>query len=429
MIVLEMKAILKQDQQSAIDDAIRTVQFIRNKALRLWMDGNRKDKIAVGGRRFYNPQAQPTKIDKYALNKYCAVLASEFVFAKELNSTARQASAERAWSAIARFYDNCKRKIKGKKGYPKFQKNNRSVEYKQSGWKLSEDKKKITFTDKKSIGTVKLKGTRDLNFYPVDQIKRVRIVRRADGYYIQFCISVNIRDYAQPLEPTKHCTGIDVGLKVFYADSDGKTVSIPQYYRKAQKSLNRLNRRKSKKFTKGQKQSSNYRKARKKYALKHLRVSRQRRGFVEREALRVIQSNDLIAYEDLNVKGMVKSQRLAKSINDAAWSTFRQWLEYFGFKYGKVTVAVAPNNTSQNCSNCGEKVKKSLSTRTHICPHCGYVEDRDINAAINILNRGLSTVGHTGSKAWGDLPSGSVGEILLGDGESVNQESPVTASA
>jgi putative transposase len=142
------------------------------------------------------------------------------------------------------------------------------------------------------------------------------------------------------------------------------------------------------------------------------------------EALRVIQSNDLVAYEDLNVKGMVKNRHLAKSINDAAWSTFRQWLEYFGFKYGKVTIAVPPHNTSQNCSNCGEKVEKSLSTRTHICPHCGYVEDRDINAAINILKKGLSTLGHTGSKAWGDLPSGLVGEILLGDGESVNQESP-----
>ena len=154
--------------------------------------------------------------------------------------------------------------------------------------------------------------------------------------------------------------------------------------------------------------------------------------------MRVIQSNDLVADEDrrpslnliqagkrrciphLNVKAMVKNQRLAKSINDAAWSTFREWLEYFGFKYGKATVAVPPHNTSQNCSNCGEKVKKSLSTRTHICPHCGYVEDRDINAAINILKRGLSTVGHTESKAWGDLPSGLVGEILLGDGESVN---------
>jgi putative transposase len=111
------------------------------------------------------------------------------------------------------------------------------------------------------------------------------------------------------------------------------------------------------------------------------------------------------------VKGMVKS-KLAKSINDAAWSTFRQWLEYFGFKYGKVTIAVPAHNTSQNCSNCGEKVKKSLSTRTHICPYCGYVEDRDINAAKNILKKGLSTVGHTGSKAWGDWPTGLVGEIL-----------------
>jgi IS605 OrfB family transposase len=385
MIVLEMKAVVKPSQCSAIDEAIRTVQFIRNKALRLWMDAKREDKI-----------------DKYSLNKYCAVLAKQFKFADDLNSTARQASAERAWSAIARFYDNCKKGIKGKKGYPKFQKNNRSVEYKHSGWKLSEDRKKITFTDKKNIGTVKLKGTRDLNFYPIDQIKRVRIVKRADGYYVQFCINLDVREYAKPLEPTKKCVGLDVGLKVFYANSDGETVEIPQYYRKAEKRLNRLNRKKSKKFRKGQPQSNNYQKARKRYARKHLRISRQRRGFVEKEALRVIKSNDFIAYEDLNVKGMVKNSKLAKSINDVAWSTFRQWLEYFGFKYGKVTVAVAPHNTSQNCSNCGQKVPKSLSTRTHICPHCGYVEDRDINAAINILKKGLSTVGHTETNTLGE---------------------------
>jgi putative transposase len=406
MIVLEMKAVLKPSQCTAIDDAIRTVQFIRNKALRLWMDAKREDKV-----------------DKYSLNKYCAVLAKEFKFASELNSTARQASAERAWSAIARFYDNCKRKVKGKKGYPKFQKNNRSVEYKHSGWKLSEDRKKITFTDKKNIGTVKLKGTRDLNFYPLDQIKRVRIVKRADGYYIQFCLSLDIREYAKPLEPTKKCVGLDVGLKVFYANSDGETVEIPQYYRKAEKRLNRLNRKKSKKFRKGQPQPNNYKKARKRYARKHLRVSRQRKGFAEKEALRVIKSNDFIAYEDLNVKGMVKNSKLAKSINDVAWSTFRQWLEYFGFKYGKATVAVPPHNTSQNCSNCGEKVPKSLSTRTHVCPHCGYVEDRDVNAAINILKRGLSTVGHTGTHAWGEIPSGLVGYVLPDQGNSMNQES------
>jgi IS605 OrfB family transposase len=401
MIVLEMKAVVKPSQCSAIDEAIRTVQFIRNKALRLWMDAKREDKI-----------------DKYSLNKYCAVLAKQFKFADDLNSTARQASAERAWSAIARFYDNCKKGIKGKKGYPKFQKNNRSVEYKHSGGQLSEDRKKITFTDKKNIGTVKLKGTRDLNFYPLDQIKRVRIVKRADGYYVQFCINLDVREYAKPLEPTKKCVGLDVGLKVFYANSDGETVEIPQFYRKAEKRLNRLNRKKSKKFRKGQPQSNNYQKARKRYARKHLRVSRQRKGFAQKEALRVIKSNDFIAQVDLNVKGMVKNSKLAKSINDVAWSTFRQWLEYFGFKYGKATVAVAPHNTSQNCSNCDQKVPKSLSTRTHICPHCGYVEDRDINAAINILKKGLSTVGHTGTfgldpiNAWGEIPSGLVGYVL-----------------
>jgi transposase len=105
MIVLEMKAVVKPSQCSAIDEAILTVQFIRNKALRLWMDAKREDKI-----------------DKYSLNKYCAVLAKQFKFVDTLNSTARQASAERAWSAIARFYDNCKKGIKGKKGYPKFRK-------------------------------------------------------------------------------------------------------------------------------------------------------------------------------------------------------------------------------------------------------------------------------------------------------------------
>ena len=112
---------------------------------------------------------------------------------------------------------------------------------------------------------------------------------------------------------------------------------------------------------------------------------------------------DLVAYEDLNVKGMVKNRRLAKSISDAEWSKFRQWLDYFGYKYGKITIAVAPHHTSQNCSNCGKKVQKSLSTRTHICLHCGFTEDRDINAAINILQKGLSTVGHTGSDKLGEM--------------------------
>lgn len=116
---------------------------------------------------------------------------------------------------------------------------------------------------------------------------------------------------------------------------------------------------------------------------------------------------------------MIRNRHLAKSINDAAWSIFRQWLEYFGYKYGKVTVAVPPHNTSQNCSNCGEKVTKSLSTRTHECK-CGCTLDRDHNAALNILSLGLSTVGQTESQAWGEKASLLVGDNLLTKAVSVN---------
>jgi putative transposase len=313
-----------------------------------------------------------------------------------------------------------------KTGFPKFKKNCRSVEYKVSGWKLSETRKAITFSDKKGIGTLKLKGTYDLNFYDIKQIKRVRLVRRADGYYAQFAIDVKIRIESQP---TNQIVGLDVGLKYFIADSKGNIEPAPQFYRKSEKQLSRANRQKSKKFSRDKKkakqpQSKNYLKAKNKYARKHLRVSRQRKEYCKRLAYSVIQSNDLVAYEDLNIKGMVKNQHLAKSISDAGWATFRQWLEYFGYKYGKITVAVPPHNTSQNCSNCGQKVKKSLSTRTHNCHHCGFVEDRDINASINILKLGLSTVGHTGTYATGDLPSWAIGVNLSSNGESVNVESP-----
>ena len=406
MIVYEFKVKGKETQYRAIDEAIRTSQFIQNKCLRQWMDNK--------------------GLRQYDLNKYCAVLAAEFSFASELNSMARQSAAERAWSAIARFFDNYKKKVKGKKGFPKFKKNCRSVEYKTSGWKLSLNRKGITFRDGKNIGTLKLKGTYDLNYYDIKQIKRVRLVRRADGYYAQFAIDVDVRVETQP---TNQVVGIDLGLKYFIADNNGNVEPSPQFYRKSEKQLKRANRQKSKKFSRDKKkaiqpQSRNYHKARNRYARKHLRVSRQRKEYCKRVAYSVIQSNDLVAYEDLNVQGMVRNRHLAKSISDAGWYTFRSWLEYFGHKYGKVTVAVPPHNTSQNCSKCGEKVTKSLSTRTHVCLHCGFVEDRDVNAAANILRLGLSTVGHTGTYAWGDLPSWAVGVNLLSNGESANQESP-----
>jgi len=403
VFVYEFKVYPKPQQITAINEAIKTSQFVRNKVLRYWMDNR-----GIG---------QPEMF------RYNTLLRKEFKFVEELNSHACQAAVERTLKAVNRFYENYKNQVKGKKGYPKFKKNTRSVEYKVSGWKLSKNRKYINFTDNKGIGHLKLIGSRDLHFYQIEQIKRVRIVRRADGYYVQFAIQADPRERVKPLIPSQKAVGIDLGIKYFLADSQGNIEANPQFYRKGERNLNRLNRQKSKKFKKGKPQSNNYQKARNRYTRKHLKVSRQREEFVKRVALRLIQSNDLVAYEDLNVKGLVRNRHLAKSISDAGWYLFRRWLEYFGYKYGKVTVAVPPYNTSQNCSNCGQKVQKSLSTRTHICSHCGFIEDRDINAAINILKLALSTVGHTGSKAWGDLPSSLVGAILLGYGESMNQES------
>ncbi|WP_353933307.1 transposase (plasmid) [Okeanomitos corallinicola TIOX110] len=391
MLVFEFKVYGKSVQLTAIDDAIRTAQFVRNSCIRLWMD--------VKG------------TGKNDLQKYCAVLAANFPFANELNSMARQASAERAWSSITRFYDNCKKGISGKKGFPQFQKDCRSVEYKTSGWKLADNRKFITFTDKKGIGRLKIKGTRDLHFYQINQIKRVRLVKRADGYYCQFCIDV-IRQ--ENIEPSGNTIGLDVGLKEYCTDSNGVMVENPKFLREGEKVLKRSQRRVSRKV----KGSKNRGKARQILGKRHLKISRQRKDHAVKLARCVVQSNDLIAYEDLRIKNLVKNHCLAKSINDASWYQFRVWLEYFGLVFKKVTVTVNPQYTSQECSSCGEVVKKTLSTRTHVC-QCGCVMDRDKNAARNILSRGLSTVGHTGtfaldaSNAWGDETSTLSGASLV----------------
>jgi putative transposase len=134
---------------------------------------------------------------------------------------------ERAWSAISRFYDNCKKGKLGKKGFPRFKKHQThgSVEYKTTGYKLSEDRKSITFTDGFAAGIFKLWGTRDLHFYQLKQIKRVRVVRRAHGYYVQFCID---QERIEKREPTNRTIGLDVGLTHFYTDSNSQTVDNPR---------------------------------------------------------------------------------------------------------------------------------------------------------------------------------------------------------
>jgi putative transposase len=356
------------------------------------------------------------KIDRFALNKYSTELRNEFKFVKNLNSMAVQAAAERGWLAISRFYRLCKSKKSGKKGYPKFQRDNRSVEYKTSGWSLHPTKRRISITDKKGIGTLKLLGKWDIHTYPIKSIKRVRLVRRADGYYCQFYVDVDCVDI-QP--KTGKEIGLDVGLESFYTDSNGHHEPNPRFLRKAESDIRHVQRR----IYKKKKGSKNRRKARVRYSKKHLRVNRQRNEHAKRRARNVCKSNDLVAYEDLRIRNMIKCHNRAKSISDASWYQFRLWIEHFAKKFGKVAVAVPPYNTSQECCLCNKKVHKDLRERIHTCD-CGLVLHRDINAAINILLKAKSREGHSRSNALGDGTSTLLGATLVEQVLSMIKESP-----
>jgi putative transposase len=372
MIVREAKLLNgTKEQYQALDDAIRAAQFIRNKAVRYWMDNQ-----GVG------------KADLY---KLCKELASEFDFALKLNSAARQASAERAWAAISSFYKRCKKQEKNI-GYPKFKKHCRTVEYKVSGWRLSDDCKIITFTDGFKVGSLSVfcnSSTReDLHRL---KINRVRVVRKADGYHAQFCFDA---DRKEDGEFTGNVVGLDLGLKYFTKDQNDNAVIYPQFLRKSEQRLKKAQKRLSKKFVKGKKpQSISYHKSRKRLGRVHLKIQRQRKDWAIKQARCVVHSNDVIVYEDLKIVNLVKNHHLAKSISDASWYQFTQWLDYYGKIWDKAVVAVAPAYTSQDCSNCGHRAKKSLSTRTHSCSRCGVEICRDTNAAINILKKGMKILG------------------------------------
>ena len=372
MIVREVKLLNGTSKQyQGLDEAIRTAQFIRNKAVRYWIDNS--------------------CVSKADLYKLCKDLAKEFAFALKLNSAARQASAERAWAAISSFYTRCKKKEK-KKGYPKFKKHCRSVEYKLSGWKLSDDCMSINFTDGFEVGTLSLfcnKETRsDLHRL---KINRVRVVKRADGYYAQFCFDTDRKEEGRF---TGNVVGLDLGLKFFTKDQNDNAVIYPQFLRKSERRLKKAQRRVSKKFVKGAfHQSNNYHKARNRLGKTHLKIQRQRKDWAIKLARCVVHSHDVVVYEDLKIANMIKNHHLAKSITDASWYQFTTWLDYYGKIWDKAVVAVTPAYTSQDCSNCGHRVKKSLSTRTHSCSKCHVEICRDTNAAANILKKGMQVLG------------------------------------
>jgi putative transposase len=417
MQVYEFKLVGKKSQYDGIDQAIRTTQFIRNKCIRAWEDEGKK------------PKAERKKFSTMTFNYMCKDLAEQFPFADKLNSMARQAAAERAWTSVSRFYENCKKPNIKKKGYPKYKKDVRSVEYKTSGWKLSDDLKYINFKDGNGIGWLKLQGGRPLKIEHLVNIKRVKIVSMADGYYAQFSISV---PNEERIAPTGKAVGLDVGLESFYTDSEGVGVAPPKHLRKAEKRLKRYQRRLSKRV----KGSKNRKEQIKKVGRAHQTVGRKRKDFVVKTARCVVESNDFVAIEDLTVRNMLKNHKLAKSISDASWYQFRVWLEHYGKKFGRVVQATDPRGTSQDCSECGKAPteKKGLGDRWHKCEHCGYEAHRDHNAARNILFRGLAdqaklsstnTAGHAGINAWGDVTSTPDARECVGEQVvSLSQESP-----
>ena len=212
-------------------------------------------------------------------------------------------------------------------------------------------------------------------------IKSCTISQVPSGKYF---ISILVETENIQLPKTDNKIGVDLGIKEFAITSDGDFFSNPKHLKKSEKRLAKLQKDLSRK----QKRSSNRRKARVKVAKLHEKIANQRKDMLHKVSTQLINENQVIVIEDLKVSNMIKNHKLAKSIADVSWSEFRRMLEYKAKWYGR-EIIIAPSNyaSSQLCSNCGNKSSqtKDLGCRTYICPVCGMIMDRDINASKNLL--------------------------------------------
>ena len=216
------------------------------------------------------------------------------------------------------------------------------------------------------------------------KIKTASVTKKADGYYLTLSLEDKTVPTIKPDFNSNKITGIDLGLKDFLTTSEGEAVAIPQHYRKAQKRLRTIQKRVSHR----KKASNGRQKAVKQLGKQHKKVADKRKDFQFKAANYLLSKYDAIAHEELNVKGLART-KLAKSVLDAGWSSFLSILTNKAVNAGLLAVPVSAHNTSQDCSNCGEKVPKKLHIRWHDCPYCGCSLDRDHNAAINIKNRAV----------------------------------------
>ncbi|MEH1817322.1 MAG: transposase [Nostoc sp.] len=216
------------------------------------------------------------------------------------------------------------------------------------------------------------------------EIKQATILSKADGWYVSFSLEDKTVPALLSRDKITTATGIDVGLEKFLTTADGQSVEVPQYYRKAQSKLARQQRQLARKI----KGSKNHSQQSSKVAKTHLHVARQRKEFHYHVAHWLVNSYDLIVFENLNIRGLART-RQALSILDVAWGAFLEIMQAVAVKCGKLTLGVDPRGTSINCSSCGERVEKTLAIRVHSCS-CGLVIDRDWNSALNLLKRGFA---------------------------------------
>ena len=326
----------------------------------------------LGERRFAY-EADKTTLNYYdqanTLNerkKYIPVL-------KQVHSQVLQDVVKRLDKAFQAFF----RRVKAGEtpGYPRFKSAGRydSFTYPQGGYSLNGNKLKLS-----KIGEVKIK----LHRQPQGKIKTCTVILKNGKYYA--CLSCEME--SNSLRKTEKTVGIDLGVKHLAITSDGTFFEHPKFLRESERKLHRKQRSVSHK----KKGSVRRCKAVRELARLHERIANQRKDYAHKVSRQLVSQYGLIAFENLNVQGMVKNHHLAKSIVDASWNQLIQYTTYKAEEAGRRVVLVDPKNTSQLCSNCGEIVPKKLSERMHQCDHCGYVQDRDINAAQNILKRALA---------------------------------------
>ena len=294
-------------------------------------------------------------------------------FAK-LNFGSAQQTLRKLEKTYKKFFTDLKagRKNGGPrfKGHDRFNSFSYSLAGNGGGCKIVNGKLRL-----QNIGTIRVRRHREL---PDGKIKDCTILREGNNWFA--CFSIEI----EKPEPTasNEAVGIDVGLKEFVTTSDGESLGDSRVLESQLKEL----RRRSRKLSRAKRGSATRKKTKKRVTTLHAKVRNSRRDMHHKVARYLVDRYGNIAAESLSVKGMIKNRRLSRRISDAGWYSFITILSSKAEEAGCTLILVNPKNTSQECSGCGEIVRKSLAVRTHRCS-CGLVLDRDVNAAVNILGR------------------------------------------